>query len=171
MLLLIRFTLALLRSRFRSRIGPFAESVVRFTALPTDCDLNFHLNAGRFVSFMDVARIELLGRMRLILPMVRRGWRPVMGGALVRYRRSVLPFERFDIRSHVIGWDEKWFYIEHIVETNGTFCAVGHMRTVIRSREGTVPPSEVLALMKLDGTQSPPLPDVILKWRELEDAR
>jgi acyl-CoA thioesterase FadM len=171
MLLLFRFTLALLRSRFRRRIGPFEESVVRFTALPTDCDLNFHLNAGRFVSFMDVARIELLGRMRVILPMLRRGWRPVMGGALVRYRRSVLPFARFDIRSRVVGWDEKWFYIEHIVETNGTFCAVGHMRTVIHRREGSVPPAEVLALMKLEGTQSPPLPEVVVKWRELEDAR
>jgi acyl-CoA thioesterase FadM len=170
MLLLFRFLLTMLKSRFRSRIGPLDESVVRFTALPHDCDLNFHLNAGRYVSFMDVARIELIGRVRFIGPMLRRGWRPVAGGAVLRFRRSVLPFERFDVRSRVIGWDEKWIYVEHVVEKAGEFCAIGHMRTVIRSKEGTIPPSEVLAAMNLD-IPSPTLPEFVAKWREAEDER
>ncbi|HEV7768014.1 MAG TPA: thioesterase family protein [Thermoanaerobaculia bacterium] len=172
MLLLFRFLLTMIKARFRSPIGPLDESVVRFTALPHDCDLNFHLNAGRYVSFMDVARLELIGRMRLFGEMLRRGWRPVMGGAVMRYRRSVMPFQRFDIRSRVIGWDEKWIYIEHIVEVGGKFCAVGHMRTVIRAKDGdgNVPPSEVLALM---GQQlaSPPLPEFVANWRNAEEGR
>lgn len=170
MLLLVRFLLTLFKSRFRRRIGPLDESVVRFTALPHDCDLNFHLNAGRYVSFMDVARIELIGRLRFLLPMLRRGWRPVAGGAVLRFRRSVLPFERFDIRSRVVGWDEKWIYVEHVVEKNGEFCAVGHMRTVIVSKSGTVPPREVLAAMNLT-VDSPPLPEFVAQWRDAEDAR
>jgi acyl-CoA thioesterase FadM len=170
MLLLFRFLLTMLKSRFRSRIGPLDESVVRFTALPHDCDLNFHLNAGRYVSFMDVARIELIGRVRFIGPMLRRKWRPVAGGAVLRFRKSVLPFERFDIRSRVIGWDEKWIYVEHIVEKDGEFCAIGHMRTVIRSKQGTVPPAEVLAAMNFNIT-SPPLPEFVAKWRAAEDER
>jgi len=160
----------MLKSRFRSRIGPLGGSVVRFTALPHDCDLNFHLNAGRYVSFMDVARIELIGRVRFIGPMLRRGWRPVAGGAVLRFRRSVLPFERFDIRSRVVGWDEKWIYVEHIVEKGGEFCAIGHMRTVIRSKDGTIPPSEVLAAMNLN-LPSPPLPEFVARWRDAENER
>ncbi|HEU4886558.1 MAG TPA: thioesterase family protein [Thermoanaerobaculia bacterium] len=170
MLLIFRFLLTMLKSRFRSRIGPLDESVVRFTALPHDCDLNFHLNAGRYVSFMDVARIELIGRVRFIGPMLRRGWRPVAGGAVLRFRKSVLPFERFDIRSRVLGWDEKWIYVEHIVEKDGEFCAIGQMRTVIRSKQGTVPPAEVLAAMDLH-LESPPLPDFVAKWRDAEAER
>jgi acyl-CoA thioesterase FadM len=170
MLLLFRFLLTMIKSRFRSRIGPLDESVVRFTALPHDCDLNFHLNAGRYVSFMDVARIELIGRVRFIGPMLRRGWRPVAGGAVLRFRRSVLPFERFDIRSRVIGWDEKWIYVEHIVEKDGEFCAIGHMRTVIRSKQGTIPPQEVLAAMDLT-LASPPLPEFVAQWRDAEADR
>lgn len=170
MILIVRFLLTMLKSRFRSKIGPFDESVLRFTVLPHDCDLNFHLNAGRFISFMDVGRIELIGRMRLLGTLLRRRWRPVMGGAVVRFRRSVLPFERFDVRSRVIGWDEKWIYVEHIVEKNGTFCAIAHMRTVIRSKEGTIPPADVLALLKLD-IVSPPLPEFVTRWRDAEDQR
>jgi acyl-CoA thioesterase FadM len=170
MLLLVRFVLVILRSFTRSRIGPLEESVVRFTVLPHDCDLNFHLNAGRFVSFMDVARIELIGRMRLLVKLLRRGWRPIMGGCVVRYRRSILPFERFDIRSRVVGWDEKWIYVEHIVEKDGTFCALGHMRTVIRSKDGTIPPKDVLTAFGVKA-ESPELPAAVAEWRDLEDRR
>ncbi len=171
MLLLGRFLLVTLRSLLRRRIGPLDESVVRFTVLPHDCDLNLHLNAGRFVSFMDVARIELVGRLGLLVKLLRRGWRPVMGGCVVRYRRSILPFERFDIRSRVIGWDDKWFYVEHIAEKNGQFCAVGHMRTVIRGAGGTIPPRDVLAVLKLEETPSPQLPEFVREWSALEDRR
>ena len=159
MVLLFRFLATMLAGGFRSRIGPLDESVVTFTVLPTDCDLNFHLNAGRFISFMDVARVELLVRMRLLIPLLRRGWRPIMGGAMVRYRKSVLPFERFTIRSRVVGWDDKWFYIEHVVEKeDGVFCARALMRTVIRDQNGSLDPRQMLALVKMDGLASPPVP-------------
>ena len=170
MLLLVRFVVTILKARFRRRLGPLEESVTRFTVLPQDCDLNFHLNAGRFVSFMDVARIELLARMRILNKLLRRGWRPVMGGCILRYRRSVMPFERFDIRSRVVGWDDKWFYIEHIVEKDGVFCAAGHMRTLIRGKDGNVATGDVIALIEKNVAR-PPLPDFVAKWRELEDAR
>jgi acyl-CoA thioesterase FadM len=160
MLLLFRFLITVGWSFFRRRVGIFGESVVRFTVLPTDCDLNVHLNAGRFVSFMDVARIELIGRARLLAPLIRRGWRPVMGGCTVLYRRSIQPFERFTIRSRCAGWDEKWFYIEHVVENaNGEFAARGLMRTLIRGREGNIEPTRVLALIGEEHTPSPPLPE------------
>jgi acyl-CoA thioesterase FadM len=170
-LLLVRFVYTILKSRFRPRIGPLGESMTHFTVLPQDCDLNFHLNAGRFISFMDIARIELIGRMRALSKLLRRGWRPVVGGCVVRFRRSVQPFERFQIRSRVVGWDEKWFYIEHILEKNGVLCAVGHMRTTIRGKNGAVPTRDVLALMGNEQVAQPPLPDFVAHWRDLEDAR
>jgi acyl-CoA thioesterase FadM len=170
MLLLFRFVFTILRSLVRRRIGPLDESVVRFTALPHDCDLNLHLNAGRFVSFMDIARVELIGRLGVLPKLLKRGWRPVMGGCVVRYRRSVQPFARFDIRSRVVGWDEKWFYVEHILETGGNFCAVGHMRTAIIGRQGTIPPKDVIALLERDVT-APELPPFVAEWRDAEDRR
>lgn len=160
----------MLGSHFRRRIGALDEARVRFTVLPHDCDLNFHLNSGRFLSFMDVARMDLIGRLRLLRPLLRRGWRPVMGGCVVRFRRSVLPFQKFDIRSRVVGWDEKWFYIEHIVEKDGIFCAAGHVRTLIRGKEGNVATRDVLALFG-EAPDAPQLPDFVHHWREIEDAR
>jgi acyl-CoA thioesterase FadM len=169
--LLFRFLIAIIASLVRPRIDPLGQSAIRFSVLPTDCDLNFHLNAGRLVSFMDVSRIELIGRVRILGKLVRRRWRPVMGGVTVRYRRSILPFQRFLVRSRVVGWDEKWFYIEHIAERNGQQCAIGIARTVIRTRERTATPDEVLELMGLSGTPSPALPEFVEAWRAAENAR
>ena len=173
MVLLFRFLWTIFKARFRSRIGPLDSSIVRFTVLPHDCDLNLHLNAGRFLSFMDIARIELLARMRIFSRVIRRGWRPVVGGAVIRYRRSVEPFERFSVQSRMVGWDEKWFYAEHILNrADGSMAAIAYTRVTLRRKEGTVPPRELIELMELSSdTLSPPLPPFVDDWRRAEDAR
>jgi len=172
MLLFVRFLIVMLSASFRSRIDPLDPSVVRFTVLPNDCDLNIHLNAGRFISFMDIARVELLARMRILRRIIGKGWRPVVGGIVIRYRRSVLPFERFTVTSRVLGWDDKWFYIEHILDRrDGSLAAIGHSRTLLRSKAGAVHPRELLALMGMPDRTSPVLPEFVTLWREAEDGR
>lgn len=171
MVLFFRFIIVMVASLFRSRIGPLDESLVRFTVLPNDCDLNFHLNAGRYLGFMDVARMDLIGRTGLLRKMLRRKWRPVMGGVVVRYRRSIPPLARFEIRSRVLGWDEKWFYIEHVVEREGKFCAIGTVRTLVHSAASNITTRDVLALVAAENTPSPELPEFVRRWRDAEDAR
>lgn len=161
----------MLLSRFRRRIGPLGEARLRFTVLPNDCDLNFHLNAGRFISFMDVGRVELLARMRMFGRVMQRGWRPINGGTMIRYRRSLLPFERFVLRSRVLGWDEKWIYFEHIIERNGELCAIANARGLFREGKRSVTPREVAELLGIDATGMPALPEFIEHWRRAEDAR
>ncbi len=159
MLLLFRFLVTILSSGFRRRVAPLESATVYFRAWPHDCDLNFHLNAGRYVSFMDIARVELIARMRILRRALKRGWRPVVGGATVTYRRSVMPFERFSVTSRVAAWDEKWFYIEHLVhKQDGTLAATGVMRTLLRGPDGNVPPRELLALLGMEDVPSPEVP-------------
>ena len=172
MILFFRFVLTMIKARFRSRIGPLDPSVVRFTVLPHDCDLNIHLNAGRFLSFMDIARVELLARMRVFRRIIKLGWRPIVGGVVIRYRRSVEPFERFSVESRVVGWDDKWFYIEHDLHRNdGSMAATAYARTLLRRKDGNVHPRELIELMGLTDTDSPPLPAFVDEWRRAEDAR
>lgn len=169
MVLLVRFILVMIASRLRPRMDPLGESVVHFTVLPTDCDLNLHLNAGRFVSFMDVSRVELLGRMRLFRAVMGRGWRPVVGGVRIRYRRSLLPFQRFTIRSRIVGWDTKWFYFEHLIESRAGLCATGHARGLFRASGRSITPEEFLAVAGMSGATSPPLSDDVDRWRRAEE--
>lgn len=172
MVLLFRFLLVMFLSRFRRRIGPLDEAAVRFTVLPTDCDLNFHMSAGRYLSFMDVGRVELIGRMRIFRKVIGRGWRPINAGTVIRFRRSVLPFQRFTVRSRVLSWDEKWIYFEHVIERDGQLCAIANARGLFRGPKGNVAPHELLELAGMSqDTQPPPLPEFVRRWRDAEEAR
>jgi len=171
MVLLLRFLVTMLKSFFRPRIGPLDESVLTFRALPNDLDLNLHVNAGRYISFIDIGRVELLGRFGIFRQVMRRGWRPLVGGSIIHYRRSVLPFETFKVRSRVLCWDEKWFYFQHIVERRGEPAVTAYVRGLLRGKEGNVPPAELLALAGQRELPSPPIPELLRRWIELEALR
>ncbi len=165
MVVLLRFLKSLFTSLFLPRIDPLGEGVVTMRAWPNDLDLNMHVTSGRYLSFMDIGRVALLVRMRVLRKVVRRGWRPVVGAAMITYRKSILPFQKFRVRSRVVCWDEKWFYFEHIIENAaGETVAVANVRGVLRGRNGNVPPKDLVALTG-HHFESPPMPERIERWR------
>ena len=171
MVVLLRFIKCLVTSRFRPRIDALGESVIRMRVWPNDLDLNMHVNSGRYLSFMDIGRVDLLVRMRAFRAVIGRGWRPINGGTMIIYKKSLLPWERFTVRTRILCWDEKWFYFEHRVERhNGDLAAIANARGLLRGRDGNVPP---VALVEMVGTAtaSPPMPPYIERWREAEAAR
>lgn len=172
MVLLFRLLWTLFTSRFRSRIDPLGEAVVWMRVWPNDLDLNVHVNSGRYLSFMDVGRVDLLVRFRVFRAAMRRGWRPINAGTMISFRKSLLPFERFCVRSRVICWDEKWIYFEHIVDKkNGERAAIANSRGLLRGPTGNVRPQELLAVAGHGDLASPPMPPHVARWIEAETSR
>lgn len=169
MVVLFRFLFVLLKSRFRRRVGILDDCIIGMRVWPNDLDLNMHMNSGRYLSMMDVGRVEILARTRLLRLVLRRGWRPMVGATFIRYRKSLLPFERFTVRSHIVCWDEKWLYFEHLMERRGEVAAHAYVRGLMRGREGNVAPKELLTLAGKSGMSSPPMPEAIEQWRALLD--
>jgi len=163
MLLFFRVAFIILRNLFRRRKDMLDASVLRLRVWPTDMDLNFHLNDGRYVSLTGLGRLDLMSRTRLLRRAIKRGWYPVVGGIVIRYRREIKAFEKFTLHSRIAGWDEKWFYFEHRFETNGTAAALAYSRGVMRNREGAVPARDVLALIGYN-EPSPALPEIVSKF-------
>ncbi len=169
MVVLFRLIAAIILARFRKRIEAFDQARLAMRVWPNDLDLNMHVNSGRYLSFMDVGRMELLARMRLLRRAIRLGWRPLVGGAMITYRKSLLPFERFVVKSRILCWDEKWFYFEHvIVNSAGDLAAIANVRGLLRGPKGNVAPQALVDLLR-EGTASPPIPDFIARWREAEE--
>ncbi|HEY6844079.1 MAG TPA: thioesterase family protein [Thermoanaerobaculia bacterium] len=159
MLLLFRVLLVIIRNALRRRTSFDAESVMHTRVWPTDMDLNFHLNDGRYVSLTGLGRVDLMMRTGLLRKALKRGWYPVVGGITIQYRREIRAMEKFSVRTRIIGWDEKWFYFEHRFEKDGDLAAQSYARGVMRTRKGAVPAADVLALAGWD-KPSPPLPDI-----------
>ena len=170
MIVLLRLLKAILLSRFRKRIDVFEPAVIAMRVWPNDLDLNMHMNSGRYLSMNDIGRVEMLARLGIFHKAWRRGWRPVAGGVMIRYRRSLLLFQRFTVRSRVLCWDDKWFYFEHVIEHAGELMTQAYTRTLLIGPNGKVPPDDVLDLLGRRGTPSPPMPPVIARWNEAEAA-
>ena len=159
MVLLVRLLLIIIRNVFRRRAPIDGQSVIRTRVWPVDMDLNFHLNDGRYISLTGLGRVDLMMRTGLLRRAVKRGWYPVVGGIVIKYRREIRAMERFVVRTKIIGWDEKWFYFEHRFEKQGELAALAYARGVMRTREGAVPSADVLALVGWT-KPSPPVPNI-----------
>jgi acyl-CoA thioesterase FadM len=153
---------------FGRRLSLLDESVVRFRCWPNDLDLNVHMNNGRYLTLMDLGRTDLVLRMRLLRAIYGRGWRPMVASVQVRFRRGIAPFQKFLLRTRLVGWDEKWIFFEQRFEAGGKDVTVALVKAVIQGPAGSVPPRELAALAGLPATESPPLPPAVVAWQEAE---
>lgn len=148
------------------RLGVLDEDVLRLRVLPTDIDVNFHMNNARYLSVMDYARTHLLARTRLLEHILSSRWQPLVGAAWVTYRRSLPLFSAYTLASRMVCWDEKWFYIEQTFSRRDGLAAVGWIKGVLRDASGIVAPQRVIQGVAPD-VVSPPIPEAIAQWNEL----
>jgi acyl-CoA thioesterase FadM len=143
-------------------------SVLRLRVLPTDLDTNMHMNNGRYLSMMDLGRFDLVVRSRLHRPLIRLRWKPLVGSATIRFRRSLRPFQAYDLRTRVLCWDDKWFVFEQRFDSEGSLYALGLVRALFRGANGNVPPADALRAGGIE-IDSPPIPDYIRTWSQSDD--
>ena len=137
---------------------------------PLDCDINLHLTNSRYFALCDLARTYLLGQMGILAEVVRRNWLPVVQSQEATFIRPIDPFQRFEVCTRLLYWDEKYFYIEHRFVKGETLCAILHVRAVIRCGRVVVPVSDVVALTGVS-VEAPVMPAAIAAWQALLDAK
>lgn len=164
MIVLVRLLWAIFRSYRRPAISFLDTGLVTTHVWPNDLDLNLHMNSGRYMSMMDIGRIALLAQTRTLDRIVAMKWRPVVGGSMIRYRRSLRLFDEFDVRTRLVCWDEKWMYFEHVLEFDGEVYARGYVRGLMLDADGPVSSSEVMAVAGDPDLESPPMPEPIARW-------
>jgi acyl-CoA thioesterase FadM len=167
--LLGRLLLVVLRTlRYRpASFHPFAEARLRFHVLPHDLDFNLHMNNARYLALMDLGRVDLLNHLGLLRLAFRGRWLPVLGGLTIRYHRPLQLFQGFDLITRIVGWDDKWFYLEQRFERGPKLVAIAHVRALIRGPEGSIPSQEILRALGAS-LASPPLPEAV-KRLTIED--
>ena len=167
MMLLLRIIKVVLKGLKAPRLKPLDESRISMRVWPNDLDLNLHMNNGRYLSIMDLGRVDLMARTGILRLMVKNRWRPMVGSAFIRFRRGLRPFSRYDLVTRILCWDEKWFFMEQRFEQGGEVCASAYVKGLFvgpRDKVGTAELAQ--AVGHQDG--SPPMPETIRAWREWE---
>lgn len=91
-----------------SRRGPYLvgdEGRLAFRCLPTDIDVNSHLNNARYMMLADLGRIDIFLRAGLIALARRNGWAPMIGGLQSAYVREITLWRRFEVMSSIETWE------------------------------------------------------------------
>jgi acyl-CoA thioesterase FadM len=139
---------------------------VSFRVLPNDCDINFHLNNGRYLTFMDLGRIHLLAQIGLLRLLMKQRWAPVLSAAEMNFIRPLNPFQKFDLVTRLLTWDDKYFYIEQRFVTPGRLHAVGMVKGLFLHGRERVETREVLGALGID-MPPPDVPAVVQHWNDL----
>jgi acyl-CoA thioesterase FadM len=168
--LYLRLLWLLLRLRSVQRRGLFEESRVAFCVWPNDCDLNLHMNNGRYLTFMDLGRVHLTAQSGLLREALRRRWMPVLAAAEITYLRSLKPFQRFDLVTRLLTWDDKYVYLEQLFERDGELCAHAYVKGVFLASGARVPNAEVLQAIGFTKA-APPMADALRHWAALTESK
>lgn len=159
-----------LAAQFRSRLSVGDASVLTLRVWPLDIDFFWEMNNGRHLTMMDLGRMDLAFRSGLVAALRKNRWGLVVGGASVRYRHRLRPFQVYQLRTEVLGYDQRWFYIHQQTMRGEKVHSAGLMRTGMTSRQGLVPPQDVLAAMNIvDWT--PTLPLWVQSWIDADAQR
>ncbi len=158
------FWLMVWRIHHCKKIDFLGTSKINYRALPSDCDINFHVTNSRYPAFMDLARTYMLAEMGLLRRFLKLKWMPIINAAEFTYIRDIKPLDKFDIESRVVGWDEKYFYIEQRFVSDKALHCIVHVRGVFVCNRKQVSIEMLLKEVGMNNV-SPTLPAEVEKWK------
>ncbi len=157
--------------RRRRRVSVMGPVSTPFRVWPTDLDLLRHVNNGTYLTIMDIGRLDLLARAGVAPRLAEQGWYPVVVAETITFKRSLTLFQRFDVVTTVIGWDEVSMFLQQDFLSDGTLVASGVIRGRFLGRDGArITPEQVLGLAD-EPVERPALPGWVTAWAAATEIR
>jgi acyl-CoA thioesterase FadM len=144
-------------------LGIFEAHVSTHRIWPWDLDPWRELNNGRTLTLFDLGRIPMAVRMGFEKVARETGWGITIAGNTTRYRRRVTVFQRLTQVSRVLGWDDRFVYLEQSFWRGNDCTASMLARSAFISKAGIVSPADFLTAIG-QPVESPALPDWVVGW-------
>lgn len=136
-----------------------------------DCDIFGEMNNGRILTLYEMGRFQAAVRMGLWALLKKQRWGLTVAGTSIRYRRRILPFEKYETRTRIATWDERFVYIEQgMFKMDGECASNVLLRTAVVSKGRAVPTEELIAALGV----TDPRPDPaawVQNWIDAEATR
>jgi YbgC/YbaW family acyl-CoA thioester hydrolase len=165
LLRLIRISLLALFSRRRALLD---DSVIRLRVWPNDLDLNLHMNNGRYLSLMDLGRVDVMFHSGAFKLWFTQGWQPLVAASTIRHFKSLRLGQAFEIRTRILGWDEKWIYFEQRFTRQGQLHALAAVKALMAGNRRLISTEELFGAAGHAPRPSPALPAWVGTWLKAE---
>ena len=166
MRLRLRLLWLIIETFFKARRSLADENVLNLRVLPNDVDVT-RVSNDRYLTFMDLGRINVVLQAGLLKTLVSQRWGPVARVVSIRFRYPLAVFQRFQLRTRAIYWDNEWVWFEQRFERKGRTTAIGLVKATLAGRDGLVTPARIIAAAG-EAFESPPLPRIIADLQSVE---
>lgn len=166
MRLRLRLLWLILSSFWKKPMGLLDESVLNLRVLPNDIDIT-KISNDRFIALMDLGRMDIAFRTGLLKSMFKNKWVPLASFDTIRFRYPLKAFQKYQLRTRIIWWDDTTGYFKQVFERKGRVVATGYVCATFLGSNGSIPPVEIFAETGQSLTK-PSEPTVVAKLRELE---
>lgn len=131
-----------------------------------DIDLNLHLNNSRYTKIMDRSRLEHAVVTGLLHRMIEARTSAVLANSEVAYVRELRPYQRFQVETRILGWDEKYTYYEQRFDSQRKLHTHALLRLAHMYGGKTISPQAFQEMTGLNQV-SPALPAYVEDWKTL----
>lgn len=153
---------------FRRKLHPTDISTTTFRVMPHDVDINIHLNNGRYLEIMDLGRLDMTIRMGLFSVFYLQHLTPVVVSSMIRYRRSLRLFQKYNVITKILGFNDRFIYIQQDFISNGELCARGAIKACLIQNGKMAHPGSIVDKFKIDIKSD--LPQWLTDWDSANSA-
>ncbi|XP_076018206.1 protein THEM6-like [Genypterus blacodes] len=138
-----------------------AEQVLNGRVLPRDIDM-CHMNNARYLRECDFGRFSLFMRNGMFKAFRALGASMVVAATTIRYRRALCIGEGYELRSRVVTWDDKTFFLQQrfVSTKDGLVCAVMYCKMSIKHSS----PDKIMQHLCKRKVECPEFPEDLQHW-------
>lgn len=157
---------SLVVAKTKPAVNLSAVTRTTFRVWPTDVDILLHMNNGKYLSVLDVARLEYTMRSGLWQKFKQHGIYTVVGAQTISYRKSLNPWRKFTVETRLIGMDQRAAYIEQRFVRRGEIYARAFIQgRFVKRSGGTATMAELCEILGVDQAAFP-LPAELAAWAQ-----
>lgn len=139
----LRFLMIITKCLLSSSRDLLDNFSVSFMALPfIDTDF-IRLFTHSYSSYMALCRWHFVFNSKLRDAALKKGWAPVTTSEVISYKKSIKAFDRVVVKTKLLHWNNKRFYLVQSFWVRGNLCAECYVEGLIRSPSGILEPPAV----------------------------
>lgn len=129
------------------RYGALGYTTLSTYASPFEIDFFFHKSNSTYFVELDISRCELMIKVfqKLFLESKTYPYIPV-ANVFTNYMKEIKPFQKYNVISNILCWDEKWIYVvsRFTINNNTTICSISITKYVLKDGRKTIKPVDAL---------------------------
>jgi acyl-CoA thioesterase FadM len=164
----LRILIIIIRARFRKKINPDEEITLNFRVWPTDVDLSI-MNNTAMLAITELGRWDYMVRTGFLKYARTNKLYLPLASISAQFRRPLKRFQKFQLTTRIIYWDEKWIYISRRIVRKEKTIAVALAKATLKKGKERLPFQRVISDLnwEMRSERRPEMVDVFEKGETL----